>query len=142
MEKRPTLSLLPFLVALLLARAGVLSADAEGGILGIRTTSSEGTFLTDGSGRPLYVFIDDQVNYSNCNEECTRVWLPFADARPLTLPPEANGVLGQFTRSDGTVQRTYNGLPLYYFVGDEATGGVGGEDYSPRFSLVRVHLGS
>jgi predicted lipoprotein with Yx(FWY)xxD motif len=37
------------------------------------------------------------------------------------------GSLGTFTRADGTIQVTYNGLPLYYWVSDTKAGDTTGQ---------------
>jgi predicted lipoprotein with Yx(FWY)xxD motif len=36
------------------------------------------------------------------------------------------GNLGTITRTDGSLQVTYNGLPLYFFSGDKAAGDANG----------------
>ena len=47
--------------------------------------------------------------------------------------------LGTITRSDGTKQVTYDGHPLYYFVGDSAAGqtnGQGSDNFGAKWWLV------
>lgn len=47
--------------------------------------------------------------------------------------------LGTITRSDGTKQVTYNGHPLYYFVGDSGPGtasGQGSDNFGAKWWLV------
>ena len=39
-----------------------------------------------------------------------------------------SALLGTTLRDDGTTQVTYNGWPLYYFVGDAAAGDVAGQN--------------
>ena len=47
--------------------------------------------------------------------------------------------LGTITRSDGTKQVTYDGHPLYYFVGDSGPGtaaGQGSDNFGAKWWLV------
>jgi len=89
-------------------------------------TGPDGTYLTDNSGRTLYLFTADTGGASNCSANCAAVW------PPLTGTPTAgSGVtasnLGTITRSDGTKQVTYSGHPLYYFAQDTSPGQMSGE---------------
>ena len=77
------------------------------------------TVLTSASGFTLYSFAPDTPAKSNCNGTCAQNW------PPVTGPATAAGVTGTFatiTRSDGSVQATFDGHPLYTFVGDTAPG--------------------
>jgi predicted lipoprotein with Yx(FWY)xxD motif len=69
--------------------------------------------------RPLYSFAPDTPTTSKCNGTCAQNW------PPVTGPVTASGVTGTFgtiTRSDGSTQATFDGRPLYTFVGDTAPG--------------------
>ena len=46
--------------------------------------------------------------------------------RPRPAGPSLTGKLGTITRDDGTLQVTYNGLPLYFFKNDKAPGDANG----------------
>ncbi|WP_220490939.1 hypothetical protein [Tessaracoccus sp. MC1627] len=86
-----------------------------------------GTILVDGAGMTLYMFTNDTPNMSACEGQCLENWPPL-----LGEPTEGAGVddskLGTMTRSDGEVQATYNGWPLYYWVGDTAPGDTTGQN--------------
>jgi predicted lipoprotein with Yx(FWY)xxD motif len=75
------------------------------------------TVLTNAKGFTLYWFAPDTPTKSNCNGSCAQIW------PPLKGPAAASGVKGKFgtiMRSNGSVQATFNGHPLYTFTGDTA----------------------
>jgi predicted lipoprotein with Yx(FWY)xxD motif len=77
------------------------------------------TVLTSASGFTLYSFAPDTPTTSNCNGTCAQSW------PPVKGPTTASGVTGTFgtiKRSDGSVQATFDGHPLYTFAGDTAPG--------------------
>ena len=78
------------------------------------------TVLTNAAGLTLYWFAPDTPAKSNCNGSCATFWPPAKG--PATSGPGVTGKLGTITRSDGTAQATYNGHPLYTYVGDTAPG--------------------
>ena len=81
---------------------------------------SGATVLTNARGLTLYWFAPDTPAKSNCNGSCATFWPPVKG--PATSGPGVTGKLGTITRSDGTTQATYNGHPLYTYVGDTAPG--------------------
>jgi predicted lipoprotein with Yx(FWY)xxD motif len=88
---------------------------------GVNTATIGGaTVLTNTSGFTLYWFAPDTATRSACYGTCAGYW------PPLTGPPAAGpgipGTLGTIKRSDGTTQLTYDGHPLYTYVGDTAPG--------------------
>ena len=87
---------------------------------GLKTTTIGGaTVLTSSKGFTLYSFAPDTPAKSNCNGTCAQNW------PPVKGPATASGVkgtLGTIKRSDGSVQATFDGHPLYTFVGDTAAG--------------------
>jgi len=83
------------------------------------TTIGGATVLTSSKGFTLYSFAPDTSTKSNCNGTCAQNW------PPVKGPATASGVEGTFgtiKRSDGSVQATFDGHPLYTFVGDTAPG--------------------
>jgi predicted lipoprotein with Yx(FWY)xxD motif len=87
---------------------------------GLKTATIGGaTVLTSAKGFTLYSFAPDTPSKSNCNGACAQNW------PPVPGPVTASGVTGTFgtiTRSDGSVQATFAGHPLYTFVGDTVPG--------------------
>ena len=92
-------------------------------------TSSGNTFLTDRSGRAVYRWVKDTGDASTCSGACAGAWPPVTTAGAPTASGSAKASdLGTITRSDGTKQVTYDGHPLYYFVGDSGPGMAKGQN--------------
>jgi predicted lipoprotein with Yx(FWY)xxD motif len=87
---------------------------------GLKTAKIGGvTVLTSARGFTLYSFAPDTSTKSNCNGTCAQNW------PPVKGPATASGVTGTFgtiKRSSGATQATFDGHPLYTFVGDTAPG--------------------
>lgn len=80
--------------------------------------------LTNSAGFTLYWFAPDTSTTSKCNGSCATFWPPVKG--PMTAGPGVTGKLGTIMRSDGTVQATYNGHPLYTYKADTAPGQANG----------------
>jgi len=78
------------------------------------------TVLTNAKGFTLYWFAPDTTTKSNCNGSCAAIWPPVKG--PATAGAGVTGKLGTIKRSDGSIQATYNGHPLYTYVADTAPG--------------------
>ncbi len=92
---------------------------------------SDGKALVDAQGRSLYLFEADKNDRSNCSGACASAWPPAtASGKPTAGPGLAAAKLGTTKRSDGMTELTYNGHPLYRYVGDTAPGQVTGEGLS------------
>jgi predicted lipoprotein with Yx(FWY)xxD motif len=98
----------------------------------VKTTHGKlGTFLVGPNGRTLYLFKADKTSKSTCNGACAAAWPPLL----TTGKPKASGkvkasLLGTTKRSDGKLQVTYHGHPLYYFISDKKAGDTKGQDIS------------
>jgi len=78
------------------------------------------TVITNSKGFTLYAFAPDTSTKSNCNGSCTKFWPPLKGA--VTAGSGVKGKIGTIKRSDGSTQATYNGHPLYTYVGDTKPG--------------------
>jgi predicted lipoprotein with Yx(FWY)xxD motif len=94
-------------------------AAGTGGAL--KTTTVSGmTILTNAKGFTLYSFAPDTASASKCYGTCAAYWPPVIGtaADGSGLP----GSVGTIKRTDGALQLTYNGHPLYTYIGDSAPG--------------------
>ncbi len=90
--------------------ANVLETDRVGGL----------TVLTDAEGYTLYWFGPDNPTMSACEARCARAWPPVA--APAVKGAGVTGTLGAIARSDGSLQATYDGHPLYTAAADKEPG--------------------
>lgn len=87
-----------------------------------------GTILVDSAGMTLYTFGNDTAGVSACTGGCATAWPPLSPgAGSPTAGAGVTGTLGTITRSDGSKQVTYNGMPLYGWQQDQKPGDVTGD---------------
>jgi predicted lipoprotein with Yx(FWY)xxD motif len=114
---------------LALALFGVAVADAAtpppaapaGARVTLNAAQVDGvTVLTNASGRTLYWFAPDTPTTSRCTGSCAAYWPPVSGTP--RAGPGVTGKLGTITRPGGGVQATYDGHPLYTYIGDSGPG--------------------
>jgi predicted lipoprotein with Yx(FWY)xxD motif len=98
---------------------GSAPAAASSGSLSAKKVGSA-TLLTNSKGHTLYWFALDNSTTSKCNSGCVQFWPPLVG--PVTAGSGVKGTLSVITRSNGSKQATWNGHPLYTYVGDTAPG--------------------
>ena len=87
-----------------------------------------GPILVDGSGRTLYLFEADKGTTSTCYGSCAAYWPPLLTSGAPQAGAGADAMLlGTTKRTDGTVEVTYKGHPLYYVVTDHNPGDATGQ---------------
>lgn len=87
--------------------------------------------LVDSKGFTLYDFHKDKGAKSACYGACAGIWPPLTTSgAPQATKGAAAGKLGTTKRSDGTVQVTYAGHPLYTYAADTKPGEAKGNDFS------------
>lgn len=110
------------------------AVSAAGNTLTTATTSL-GTFLVDGSGNTLYLFVPDDQGDSTCYDACAGKWPPLTADVTAGAGVDAT-LLGTTTRTDGTIQATYNGWPLYYFAADSQPGDTNGQGINEIWYVI------
>lgn len=100
-------------------------------VVTVGSAGSLGKVLVTSSGATLYVYTPDGTGKSVCTGECATIWPPLTVPAGTTTVTGGGGVasgkLGVITRSDGTLQVTYNGMPLYRYAGDAKSGQATGQ---------------
>ena len=110
---------------------------APGTTLEVAQTEALGDFLVDADGMTLYLFTKDTENTSTCYDDCASAWPPFlTDGEAAVGEGLDASLLGTTERTDGTVQVTYNGWPLYHWAKDEAPGDTTGQDIGEVWYVV------
>jgi predicted lipoprotein with Yx(FWY)xxD motif len=76
--------------------------------------------LTNASGLTLYSFAPDTPSRSACYGSCAAYWPPVPGN--VSAGPGVTGAIGSIKRTGGSTQATYDGHPLYTYIGDSAPG--------------------
>jgi predicted lipoprotein with Yx(FWY)xxD motif len=105
------------------------SSAAAAGVVVNMATSTLGPVLTGPNGLTLYTRTGDTATTSSCTGQCATAWPPLtvASGAAATGGTGVTGAFATLTRADGTVQVTYNGLPLYGWQKDAKPGDVTGQ---------------
>jgi predicted lipoprotein with Yx(FWY)xxD motif len=82
--------------------------------------------LTNADGLTLYWFAPDTSTSSKCLGSCATYWPPVFGSP--AAGPGVIGKLGTINRPGGGLQATYDGHPLYTYIGDRAPGQANGND--------------
>jgi predicted lipoprotein with Yx(FWY)xxD motif len=109
------------------AHAGAPRAAPAGTGVTLHSTEIGGVaVLTNAKGFTLYWFAPDTATTSKCTGSCAAYWPPvFGTPR---AGPGVTGRLGIISRPGGGVQATYDGHPLYSYIGDNSPGQANGNN--------------
>jgi len=105
------------------------SSAATGGGTTVKIGNSPlGRILVDSKGITLYDFPKDKGIVSSCYGACAALWPPLlTTGKPHAGSGVRAALLGTTKRSDGKLEVTYAGHPLYYFVTDRKPGQITGQ---------------
>lgn len=101
-------------------------------------SSSAGQIAVDSKGMSLYFFTKDvkDSGTSACVDACLDAWPIFTTTSEAPAVEGVTGTVGTIASPDGKKQVTLNGLPLYYYAKDKATGDVTGQGVGGVWYLV------
>jgi len=115
-------ALVLFGIALASTGGGGEPASAKGAGVTLKTVTISGVMvLTSANGFTLYWFAPDSAATSRCTGSCAAYWPPVIGT-PAAGPGVTTGKLGTIKRPGGATQATYDGHPLYTYIGDNAPG--------------------
>jgi predicted lipoprotein with Yx(FWY)xxD motif len=104
------------------------SEAATGMKIAVADNPKYGKILVDEKGMTVYLFVKDTGTQSTCYTQCAVFWPPvLTTGKPQAGAGADASLLGTTTRTDGTVEVTYAGHPLYYFQKDKAPGDTTGQ---------------
>lgn len=114
------------IAVLLLGAMPLVAQDAP--LITVAESDTLGPYLAGADGMTLYTFDRDTLDTSNCYDRCAENWPPLTveSADAITTDEGIPGEFGTTERTDGTLQVTYNGWPLYYWANDAAAGDTTG----------------
>jgi predicted lipoprotein with Yx(FWY)xxD motif len=111
------------LLAVALAGAGSPGTPASAGGPGpvLKAADVGGVrLITNTKGFTLYLFVPDNATSSKCYGSCAVYWPPVLGTPKAG--PGVTGTLGTIKRTDGSLQATYDGHPLYTYIADSGPG--------------------
>ena len=118
------------------AAAGPAAAGSAA-IVNLGSADPLGSFLVDDKGMTLYLFTKDTPNTSSCYDKCAAAWPPLlTSGDPIAGDGVDASKFGTTERTDGSVQVTYNGWPLYYYAKDKAPGDIVGQDVGDAWYVI------
>ena len=113
------------LFGLVVAGASSPPPAATGTVL--KTATIGGTMvLINAKGFTLYSFAPDTPTASKCYGSCAAYWPPVIGT--ASASPGLPGTVGTIIRTGGVRQLTYDGHPLYTYIGDSAPGQANGNN--------------
>ena len=108
-----------------------LAANGTPTLSSARNSMLEKTIVIDAHGRTLYALSPETVHHLLCRSRaCFAAWPPVtvrSRSLPLVAGRGVRGHLALLRRSDGKLEVTLRGMPLYRFAGDSAKGQANGE---------------
>jgi predicted lipoprotein with Yx(FWY)xxD motif len=106
------------------APSAAVDAEAQTRATLIVRDSRYGRVLFDGRGFALYAFTRDRRGGpSRCYGTCAKAWPVYYSKAALRAGTGVKrSLIGTVRRRDGRRQVTYNGWPLYYYVGERSPG--------------------
>jgi predicted lipoprotein with Yx(FWY)xxD motif len=88
-------------------------------------SSRYGPIMVDGQGHTLYLFDAERSTTPRCYGACAAAWPPLlTTTSPAAGTDLSQALIGTASRSDGSMQVTYNGHALYLYVGDRSPGEI------------------
>ena len=106
---------------------------------GIKTATANGrVVLIDAQGFTLYWYMPDTPASSTCNGSCATAWPPLIGTPSFASGVSLTGKLGTVKRSDGQLQATYEGHPLYLFKADTSAGAAKGNKVGGIWWIMTV----
>jgi predicted lipoprotein with Yx(FWY)xxD motif len=106
-------------------------------VIKVSSNSKLGSFLVATNGMTLYRFTNDNGSTSTCYGGCATIWPAYSPLAPFVAANGINGSLSTTTRTDGTMQLTYKGVPVYFYANDNKPGDTNGQNVGGVWFVVK-----
>ncbi len=116
------------LIAMMSAAAVGLAATLK--LSGSANSGLGRTVVVNPAGRTLYTLSGETSSHLLCKGACLQVWPPVtvpSRSTRIVLSGGARGKVSILRRSNGVLQVTLRGMPIYRFSGDRGKGEANGE---------------
>lgn len=112
------------------------AASGSDNIYMTKTDTAKGKYMTDFAGMTLYTYDKDTAGVSTCIGTCAKAWPPYSSGATAqgTLPANISVI----TRTDGSKQFAWKGMPLYYFASDSKAGDLSGDGVGSVWHIVKL----
>jgi predicted lipoprotein with Yx(FWY)xxD motif len=111
----------------LVASTAAWAASAAGTTVKVEKTKI-GKLIATSKGLTLYFWRGDKGTKSACYGQCAKFWPPLiTTGKPVAAAGVKASLLGTSKRTDGKLQVTFKGHPLYTFAQDKKPGQTLGE---------------
>lgn len=118
---------------------GAGSGATPAGASSLATASSSlGTIVVDGKGMTAYIFDKDTAGsgMSACSGQCATLWPAIEASSATPSVAGVTGTVGTITGTDGNLQVTLDGHPLYTYAADKAPGDDTGQGFGGVWWVV------
>lgn len=89
--------------------------------------------VTDSKGMTLYTFDKDKAKLSTCYGECAKYWPPYLVHKGEKMGKD----WAEMKRKDGSMQWTYDGHPVYYYMEDKKAGDAMGDGKNGSWHAIK-----
>jgi predicted lipoprotein with Yx(FWY)xxD motif len=112
-----------------LVLAVVAAAAGSGSTAVVKVDKTKlGKVVANAQSHTLYMFRKDHSHKSSCYGSCAKFWPPLlTTGSPKAGAGAKAALLGTTKRTDGKLQVTYKGYPVYTFLEDKKPGDTKGE---------------
>jgi predicted lipoprotein with Yx(FWY)xxD motif len=102
----------------------------------VKTDTAKGKYITDFQGMTLYTYDKDAKGVSNCVDKCAELWPVYTSGATAqkTFPKNITVI----TRSDGSKQFAWKGMPLYYYINDKNPGEINGDGVGSVWHIIKM----
>lgn len=113
----------------------VTKAQTQNTVYKMMVKDKLGMVMADPKGMTLYTYAKDAAGASSCTGKCLTNWPAYAAPAQTGEFPENISVI---TRSDGTYQYAWKGMPLYYYAKDGDAGDAYGDGVGGVWSVIKL----